>query len=40
MKVAGDFAGVDRIEYREGKIVVHERGDKGRELTMAADRLW
>jgi len=40
MKVAGDFAGVDRIEYREGKIVVHERGGKGRELTMAADRLW
>ena len=40
IKVPQDFAGVDRIQYRDGRIVVHERGDRGRELTMAADRLW
>ena len=40
IKVPQDFAGVGRIQYRDGRIVVHERGDKGRELRMAADRLW
>ena len=40
IKVPQDFAGVNRLLYRDGRIVVQERGDKGRELTMAADRLF
>jgi hypothetical protein len=40
MRVPKDFAGGDRVEYSAGKILVHERGDKKRELTMAADRLF
>ena len=40
IKVPQDFAGVNRLLYRAGTIVVQERGDKGRELTMAADRLF
>jgi hypothetical protein len=38
--VPQNFAGVDRLLYRAGRIVVQERGDTGRELTMAADRLF
>src|SRR6266478_5368724 len=40
MKVPQNFAGVDRLLYRAGRIVVQEPGDKGRELTMVADRLF
>jgi len=40
MKVPRDFAGVDRLVYGDGRIVVQERGDKRRELTMAADHLF
>jgi hypothetical protein len=36
MKVPLDFAGVERILYRSGSIVVRETGAKGRELTMPA----
>jgi hypothetical protein len=36
MKVPDDFAAVDSLLYRNGKIVVHERGGKARELTLAA----
>ena len=35
-----DFAGVNRLLYRDGRIIVQERGNTGRELTMAADRLF
>jgi hypothetical protein len=40
VKVPLNFAGVDRLMYRDGRIVVQERGGTGRELTMAADRLF
>jgi hypothetical protein len=40
MKVPQNFAGVDRLLYRAGRIVVQEGGDKRRELTMAADHLF
>jgi len=40
IKVPRDFAGVDRLVYRDGRIVLQERGGKARELTMAADRLF
>jgi hypothetical protein len=40
IQVPRDFAGVDRLLYRDGKIVVQERGGKSRELTIAADRLF
>ena len=40
IKVPRDFAGVNRLLYRAGRIVVQERGDTGREMTMAADRLF
>jgi hypothetical protein len=40
LKVPRDFAGVNQILYREGKIVIQERAEHGRELTMAVDRLF
>ena len=40
IKVPQNFAGVDRLLYRAGSIVVQERGNTGRELTMAAARLF
>lgn len=40
LKVPRDFAGVSRIDYRAGRIVVQERTAHGRELTMAVDRLF
>ena len=40
MKVPNNFAGVDRVFNRAGTIVVLERGDRGRELTIAVDRLF
>ena len=40
IKVPQDFAGVDRVLYRAGSIVVQERGGKGRELTIAAGGLF
>jgi hypothetical protein len=40
MKVPNNFAGVDRVLYRTGRIVVQERGNSGRELTITADRLF
>jgi hypothetical protein len=39
-KVPPDFAGVDRVLYRGGRLVLRERGTSGRELTMAVDRLF
>ena len=38
-KVPNDFAGVDRVLYRDGKIIIHERGGSGRELAINAGRL-
>ncbi len=40
LKVPNDFAGVDRLAYRDGGIHVHERGGRGRELTITVDRLF
>jgi len=40
LKVPHDFAGVNQILYRDGRIVVQERAAHGRELTMAVDRLF
>jgi len=40
MKVPLNFAGVDSVVYRAGRIVVQERGGRGRELTIAADPLF
>jgi hypothetical protein len=37
-KVPNDFAGVSSVLYRDGKIVIRERGGRGREVTLAADR--
>ncbi len=40
MKVPRDFAGVNQVLYREGRIVVQERGARPREFTIAVDRLF
>jgi hypothetical protein len=40
IRVPQNFAGVDRLLYRAGSIVVQERGGTGRELTMAEARLF
>jgi len=40
MKVPHDFAGVERVLYQAGRIVVQERGGNGRELTMSVDHLF
>ena len=40
MKVPRDFAGVNQVLYRDGRIVVQERGTRERELTIAVDRLF
>jgi hypothetical protein len=40
MKVPRDFAGVNQVLYRAARIVVQERGARGRELTIPVDRLF
>lgn len=40
MRVPHNFAGVDRVHYHPGRIVVQERGGSGRELTMSVDRVF
>ena len=40
IKIPNNFAGVERVSYRAGRIVVQERGEKKRELTVAADPLF
>jgi hypothetical protein len=40
MKVPRDFAGVNQVLYRASRIVVQERGARGRELTIPVDRLF
>ena len=40
MKVPHNFAGVERVLYQAGRIVVQERGGNGRELTMSVDHLF
>ena len=40
MKVPRDFAGVNQVFYRAARIVVQERGARGRELTIPVDRLF
>jgi hypothetical protein len=39
-KAPNDFAGVNSVLYRDGKIIIQERGGKGRELTILAGRLF
>ncbi len=40
LKVPRDFAGVNQVVYRAGRIVVQERGGSGREMSIAVDRLF
>jgi hypothetical protein len=39
-KVPNDFAGVDSVVYRDGRIIIRERGGNGREVTINAGRLF
>jgi hypothetical protein len=39
-KAPNDFAGVKSVLYRDGRIVIQERGGKGREVTIIAGRLF
>jgi hypothetical protein len=39
-KVPRDFAGVSQVFYRSGAIIVQEGGARGREVTIAVDRLF
>jgi hypothetical protein len=39
-KVPNDFAGVNSVLYRDGKIIIQERGGSGREVTINAGRLF
>ena len=39
-KAPNDFAGVNSVLYRDGKIIIQERGGKGRELTITPGRLF
>lgn len=38
MKTPSGFSGVDRVNYRAGKLIVHERGENGRDLIIDVDR--
>ena len=40
LEVPPDFGGVERVMHRTGSIVVQERGGKGRELRLPADRVF
>ena len=39
-KVPNDFAGVNSVLYRDGRIIIRERGGKGREVTLIAGSLF
>jgi hypothetical protein len=39
-KVPKDFAGVDSVRYRDGRIVIRERGGSGREIDITAGSLF
>lgn len=39
-KVPRDFGGVKGVTYKPGSIVIQERGARGRQLTVAVDRLF
>jgi hypothetical protein len=39
-KAPNDFAGVNNVLYRDGRIIIHERGGNGREITIIAGRLF